>query len=123
MKFPLPFLTALLCSGLLQAADVPEAFQQAAEQRRQEIPLGGNFQPNPQVPVFIAVGPGGRILVSRDDGATWEEAFWGFPGSDHGTWATKSIAYTNGVFAVPLGWTNPTTYLASEDGIHWRHLT
>ena len=33
------------------------------------------------------------------------------------------MAYTNGVFALPVGWVHPTSYLASEDGVHWRHLT
>ncbi|MEK6234207.1 MAG: glycoside hydrolase [Planctomycetales bacterium] len=107
----------------LQAADPPPAFIQASEQRREKIPLGGDFRPAPKAPVFVAVGHGARILLSRDDGKTWKQVFWGHPGSDHGTWATNSVAYTNGVFAVPVGWTFPTTYLASEDGVNWRHLS
>jgi photosystem II stability/assembly factor-like uncharacterized protein len=105
------------------AADVPPEFVEAALRRRQEIPLGGDFKPNPKLPVFVAVGHGGRIVLSRDDGQTWKQVFWGHPGSDHGPWATKAIAYTNGVFVVPIGWGAPTAWLASEDGANWRHLT
>lgn len=112
-----------LLAPVLWADKPPAAFVEAGEKRRAEIPLGGDFQPNPKQPVFVAVGHGARILLSRDDGNTWQQVFWGYPGSDHGGWATNSVAYTNGVFAVPVGWTNPTSYLASEDGIHWRHLT
>jgi hypothetical protein len=107
----------------LLAADLPAEFVKASEKRRREIKLGGNFKPNPTDPVIVAVGHGARILLSRDDGKTWKQVFWGFPGSDHGAWATNQVAYTNGVFAIPVGWTNPTSYLASEDGVNWRHLT
>jgi hypothetical protein len=113
----------LLSAGSLMAADPPPGFEAAALKRRAEIPRGGDFQPDPRSPVFVAVGHGGRILLSRDDGRTWQQVFWGFPGSDHGPWATKAVAYTRGVFVVPVGWGAPTAWLASEDGVHWRHLT
>jgi photosystem II stability/assembly factor-like uncharacterized protein len=105
------------------AADEPPEFVAAAMKRRAEIPLGGDFQPDPKLPVFVAVGHGGRILLSRDDGQTWQQVFWGHPGSDHGPWATKAVAYSDGVFVVPIGWGAATAWLASEDGVHWRHLT
>lgn len=105
------------------AADEQADLLAAAMKRRAEIPLGGDFKPDPTSPVFVAVGHGGRILLSRDDGQTWQQVFWGHSGSDHGPWATKAIAYTNGVFVVPIGWGGPTTWLASEDGVNWRHLT
>jgi len=105
------------------AADLPPEFLARSEKARKAIPLGGDFKPDPKQPVFIAVGHGARILVSRDDGRTWTQTHFAYPGSDHGAWATNSIAYTNGVFAVPIGWVRPTSYLASEDGVNWRHLT
>ncbi|MCH5375095.1 MAG: hypothetical protein JJ992_14060, partial [Planctomycetes bacterium] len=105
------------------AADPPPAFVEAALRRRAEIPLGGDFKPDPQQPVFVAVGHGGRILLSRDDGRSWKQIFWGHAGSDHGPWATKAVAYTSGVFVVPIGWGAPTAWIASEDGENWRHLT
>ena len=124
-------VVATLCLALSAAAapaqaapeKPPPEFLQAGLDRRAEIPLGGDFKPDPKEPVFVAVGHGGRILLSRDDGRTWKQVFFGHPGSDHGTWATRTVAYTDGVFAVGIGWTQPGTWLASEDGVRWRHLT
>lgn len=97
----------------------------AAEKRREEIPMGGDFKPDLSrgTPAFVVVGHGGRIILSKDDGKTWEQVFFGYPAADHSAWATKSVAYSGGVFVVAVGWGAPTSYLASEDGRHWRHLT
>lgn len=117
-------LTVVLASFVpsARAADSPEAVAAAAS-RRAEIPFGGDFQPEPKVPAFVVVGHGGRILVSKDDGQTWTQAFFAAPGADHGPWATKSVTYADGVFVVAVGWGAPTIWLASEDGKRWRHLT
>lgn len=114
-------LTALLLGTFTARAATP--VDEAAEQKRLAIPLGGDFKPDPKVPAFVVVGHGGRILVSKDDGQKWTQAFFGHPGADHGAWATKSVAYGGGVFVVVVGWGGPTTYLASEDGVRWRNLT
>lgn len=90
---------------------------------REAIPFGGDFKPQPKVGAFVTVGHGARILVSKDDGKTWTQAFFAAPGADHGPWATKAVAYTGGVFVVPVGWGAPTIYLASDDAVNWRHLT
>jgi photosystem II stability/assembly factor-like uncharacterized protein len=90
---------------------------------RDSIPLGGDFQPNPKLGAFVVVGHGARIIVSKDDGQTWKQAFFAAPGADHGPWATSSVAYTSGVFAVTVAWGGPTFYLASDDAVNWRHLT
>ncbi len=105
-----------------RAAEPPEAAA-AAEKRRAEIPLGGDFKPNPKVPAFVVVGHGGRIIVSKDDGKTWAQTFHGYPSGDHGGWATRTCTYESGVFVVAVGWGAPCSYLASEDGVRWRHLT
>lgn len=124
MKSVLAIISLIHFSSLtVYAADLPAAFVEAALARRKAIPLGGDFRPDPKTPVFVAVGHGGRILVSGDDGQTWKQVFWGFAGSDHSPWATTAIAYTEGVFAVPIGWGAPSAWLASEDGVNWRHLT
>ena len=112
--------TLLLLTALVTRAAEADP---AAEQKRLAIPLGGDFQPDPKVPAFVVVGHGGRIIVSKDDGQTWKQTFFGAPGADHGIWATKSVAYGGGVFVVVVGWGAPTTYLASEDGVRWRNLT
>lgn len=117
-----PLLLALATATAF-AAEPPAEWVAAGEKRRAEIPLGGDFKPDPKVPVLVAVGHGARIVLSRDDGKTWTQVFFGYPGADHGGWATNSVAYTGGVFAVSVGWTQPTSWLASDDGVHWRHMT
>lgn len=108
----------LLAATVVVAEEIPEDAK-----IRDTIPLGGDFQPNPKVGAFVVVGHGARIIVSKDDGQTWKQAFFAAPGADHGPWATKSVAYTSGVFAVPVGWGGPTIFLASDDAVNWRHLT
>jgi BNR/Asp-box repeat len=108
----------LLAATAVVAEEIPDDTK-----IRDSIPLGGDFQPNPKVGAFVVVGHGARIIVSKDDGQTWKQAFFAAPGADHGPWATKSVAYTSGVFAVPVGWGGPTIFLASDDAVNWRHLT
>jgi hypothetical protein len=117
------FLIPILFSVVsLQAAESPEALA-AAEQRREAIPLGGDFNPNPTAPAFVVVGHGGRILVSKDDARTWTQSFYGTLGADHGVWATRTMTYGDGLSVVAVGWGAPTSWLASDDGVNWRHLT
>ena len=70
-------LCVLATVTTLSAAQPPAAFVEAGEKRRKEIPLGGDFRPDPTAPVFVAVGHGARILLSRDDGKTWNGSFDG----------------------------------------------
>jgi hypothetical protein len=108
----------LACATFAAASPDP-----AGEKRREEIPLGGDFQPDPKVPAFVVCGHGGRILVSKDDAQTWRQTFFGYPAADHSGWATRTMTYGGGVFVVAVGWGAPTSWLASEDGVKWRHLT
>lgn len=118
------FFAGFLGLGSAAAADkLPPEWVAAEKAARDSIPPGGDLRPDPKHPVFVAVGHGGRIVLSRDDGKSWEQVHFGHPGSDHGPWATKAIAYSEGVFVVPVGWGGPTTWLASEDGVNWRHFT
>ena len=109
-------------SGSNFAAEPPE-HAAAGEKRRAEIPLGGDFQPNPQAPAFVVCGHGGRLLLSKDDGQTWTQTFFGYPAGDHGVWSTRTMTYGGGLFVVAVGWGAPTSWLASDDGVSWRHLT
>lgn len=123
-----PIFFALLIAvfgGMAFAAEPPPSKEwiAAGEKRRDEIPFGGDFKPTAKVPVFVALGHGARVIVSKDDGKTWTQTFFGYPGEDHGGWASGSLGYTNGLFAFSVGWTDPTSYLASDDCLHWRHLT
>ncbi len=116
------WITALL-SPL--TAKVTEEERAANEAIRERIPFGGAaLQPNPQVPVFMAAGHSGNVVVSFDDGKTWEQSFYGYPCGDHGYWTVwNNLAYTEGVFALSMGWGRPGTILATDDGRTWRHLT
>jgi photosystem II stability/assembly factor-like uncharacterized protein len=112
----------LFLATSVAAAESPELVA-VGEQRREEIPLGGNFTPDPKVPALVVCGHGGRIIVSKDDGQTWTQTFFGAPAADHGVWATRTMTYGDGLFVVACGWGAPTSYLASDDGVNWRHLT
>ena len=111
---------------LLSPATAKETPEEAAAQEkiRADIPLGGNFDPKPEQGIFVAAGHSMNVVASWDDGKTWKPVFYGAPGGDHGRWAVwNSVAYTNGVFAIASGWGAPGTIIASDDGLHWRHLT
>ncbi len=113
----------LLFVGPVTSKEAPE---EAARQEkfRASIPLGGNFDPQPEQGIFVAAGHSMNIVVSRDDGRTWKPTFYGHPCGDHGRWAVwNSVAYTKGVFAVAAGWGAPGTVLATDDGANWCHLT
>jgi len=45
-----------------------------------------------------------RIVLSRDDGRTWKQVFFGHPSGDHSSWATFDMAYADGVFVGFGGW-------------------
>ena len=116
-------LHVLIASCLLALTTFAAEESPADAKIRADIPLGGGLKPNPKVPAFVVVGHGARILVSKDDGKTWQQSFFAAPGADHGPWATKTVAYHGGVFVVGLGRDGPTIYLASDDGLKWSHLT
>lgn len=63
------------------------------------------------------------MLLSTDDGKTWTESFYGFPGGDHSAWAVRSVAIDDGLIIVPIGWYGPSSCIASENGKNWRHFT
>jgi photosystem II stability/assembly factor-like uncharacterized protein len=74
--------------------------------------------------ILVAAGHSMNVVMSRDDGNTWKQVFYGSPGGDHGPWAVwNSVAYTKGVFAIAAGWGYAGTVIASEDGENWRHLS
>jgi photosystem II stability/assembly factor-like uncharacterized protein len=122
MKSTAALLLATFLSFTASAADSPEVIA-AGEKRREEVPLGGDFKPNPKAPAFVVCGHGGRIITSKDDGKTWQQTFFGSPGHDHGVWATRTMTYGGGLFVVAVGWGAPTSWLASDDAVNWRHLT
>lgn len=122
MKIKVIIIFSLLISTLF-AKETPEE-KAKNEEIRAAIPLGGNFSPQQEEGIFVAAGHGMNVVVSRDDGKTWQKSFQGRPGGDHGYWAVwNNIAYTNGVFAISSGWGAPGTIIATDDGKNWKHLT
>lgn len=88
------------------------------------------------VPMFVAVGSGGRRLVSCDDGRTWiatceTEGFGSGvckiddTNGDHDEWSSQGIAYGEGWFVSNWGWfgRSPSAHiLRSADGRRWEHV-
>lgn len=94
---------------------------------RQDIPSGRTLNPRGEEPVFAVCSKQGmRILVSRDDGQTWQQTFLGTDsledGGWHGTFAVYGMAATKGVIGVFSGWGTPGVYIGSDDAVHWTHL-
>jgi len=92
-----------------------------------DIPFVTELDPKMEEPVFaVSSKQGMRILVSRDDGKTWEETFLGTPeredGGWHGNFAVYGMGYTGGVIGVFSGWGAPGFYLGSDDGKNWGQL-
>lgn len=56
MLILLHLTTIIVC-----AEELPAGFIKGSEERRERIPIGGNFSPSPIAPVFVAVGHGGRF--------------------------------------------------------------
>lgn len=121
-----PFRYLILLSLLLLVCPSANAQKKHAPVR-DDIPFGGNLDPKSEEPVFaVSSKQGGRILVSRDDGRSWEQTFLGTEsledGGWHGTFAVYGMAYTRGVIGVFSGWGTPGVYIGSDDGVNWSHL-
>ncbi|MDX2019479.1 MAG: sialidase family protein [Deltaproteobacteria bacterium] len=102
--------------------------------------MGGTWEPpkpgpEGKVPAFIAIGHGGRRVVSCNDGYTWLETCQteGFPSGgcrinnsngDHEEWSAEAIAYGDGVFLALFGWFGGDSahILRSSDGRSWQHV-
>ncbi len=118
----------LLIALIASAAGVKPAFAQKKHAAvRADIPYGGQLSPEIEEPVFAVCSKQGmRILVSRDDGRTWQQTFLGTEsiedGGWHGTFAVYGMASTKGVIGVFSGWGTSGVYIGSDDGVHWSHL-
>lgn len=116
----LTFLTLTVC--------VPSVYGQKKHAPiRADIPYGRPLDPRMEEPVFAVCSKQGmRILVSRDDGKTWQQTFLGTDsledGGWHGTFAVYGMAATRGVIGVFSGWGTPGVYIGSDDGVNWTHL-
>lgn len=84
---------------------------------------GAIAPPGGLVPMFVAVGRGGRTMTSCDDGHTWiNDRQLSSDNSDHGEETDKGFAYGDGKFIQLLGWGTPRSLQISEDGIAWQRV-
>ena len=88
------------------------------------------------VPMFVAIGHGGRRVVSCDDGRTWQGdcttdgqadpgCFVENDGSNHASWSGQAVAYGDGAFLALFGWfgqLSSAQVLRSEDGRTWENV-
>ncbi|MFT5353228.1 MAG: hypothetical protein ACI9KE_000426 [Polyangiales bacterium] len=84
------------------------------------VDAGGPDVGTSRVPLFLAIGWGGRHIASCDMGRTWindtsesAEDDW------HQTYTPKSLAYQDGLFVRMTGWGTASTVHASRDGLEW----
>ena len=62
MKITALLMLVTLLAATSFAAEASKDSITAGEKRRHEIPLGGDFHPDPKTPAFVAVGHGTRIV-------------------------------------------------------------
>lgn len=85
-----------------------------------------------QVPLFVAQGDLGRLMVSCDHGATWafdEDDLSGRKcyaadnyDCNHGEGAARGVAFGEGVFLATFGWGEPGGVRRSVNGIDWTEV-
>lgn len=76
-----------------------------------------------RVPLFLAIGWGGRHIVSCDMGRTWiDDTFESTEDDWHQPYTPKSLAYHEGVFARMTGWGTTATVHTSRDGLEWTSI-
>lgn len=82
--------------------------------------MGGMVPPEGSVPMFVAIGRGGRRIMSCDRGRTWiANQFVSTVDGEHSTFTPKGLAYGNGTFVFLSGWGNPSTTWVTRNGIDW----
>lgn len=92
---------------------------------------GTGGAPPGTVPVFVAQGHMGRLMVSCDDGQSFvanqsandNVQCWGennMPDCDHSEWAGRGLAFGNGAFVATFGWGYPGVVRRSVDGATWQ---
>lgn len=73
-----------------------------------------------KLPMFVAVGRGGRRIMSCDGGRTWvANQFVSTQDGEHSTFTPKGLAYGDGTFVFLSGWGNPSTTWVTNDGVTW----
>lgn len=77
-------------------------------------------EPSGDIAMFIALGQGGRRIVSCNDGQSWgAELIVEVSDDDHSPYSSRAVAYGDGAFVLGMGWGNPARMSRSDDGIEW----
>lgn len=80
----------------------------------------GEEAPPDGVPMFVALGQGGRRLLSCDDGLSWiAEQIVEDDNDDHGPYTSRALTWGEGTFVIGMGWGNPGLLWRTEDGLEW----
>jgi len=91
-----------------------------------DVPLRSGLEPRPEVPVFVVASSGLRVLVSKDDGITWEQKLLlsdDAGDGGHGPYGVHGLAYADGLFSLFSGWGASGYWLGSTDAENWMHLS
>ena len=76
------------------------------------------------VGMFVAIGWGGRRILSCDEGRTWiADTFESTEDDWHQPYSPKALTYADGTFVYLTGWGNPSTVHFSRDGFDWTSTT
>lgn len=106
-------------TGAQTSAATTDASASSSDETGQGETSTGNT-PGEGVPMFVALGQGGRRLVSCDDGATWgAEMVVEANDDDHGPYSSRDVASGDGIFLLGMGWGNPARIARSDNGIDW----
>ena len=80
--------------------------------------------PAGKVPMFLALGYGGRIVASCDDGRNWDiDSQDSNSDGWHEDYSPKGLVYGNGKFVALQGWygnSKKSRVKVSEDGVNWQ---
>ncbi|MEM9460648.1 MAG: hypothetical protein AAGF11_41145 [Myxococcota bacterium] len=100
--------------------DDPTTGEDPTGEGEDESSTGAPGQPE-GVPMFVALGQGGRRLLSCDDGHSWVgEQIVEMNDDDHGPYSSRSITWGEGTFMIGMGWGNPGKLWRSENGLDWQ---
>ncbi len=131
----LPDVQVDATAGLADGGDLPDLVDAGFISPDSGVDASADFTEGPtQVPLFIAQGDLGRIMVSCDGGASWEfdqddlsgrQCYVEASGSydcNHGEGAARGLAWGDGVFLATFGWGEPGGVRRSTNGVDWTEV-
>jgi photosystem II stability/assembly factor-like uncharacterized protein len=122
----LPAFAIVFVLGILPASWAADKPKRSHPKPLFDVPLRSGLDPQPEVPVFAVASSGLRVLISRDDGRTWNQTLLvsdkaGDGG--HGPYGVHGLAWADGMFSIYSGWGTTGYWLGSTDAKNWVHLS